>query len=142
MDIQIQFQVILTSFLFGFLFMIIYDLLNCFLYKKKGKIIRLFVETLVFLLLTLLYFILMLNIYNAKLNIYIPLFVFLGIIVYMFTVQSSFQYAYNNIYQFLSKKLKQKKLYFSSKFDIIKMKIRKARITKHEKNKKSKKGNI
>ena len=53
MDIQIQFEVILTSFFFGFLFMIIYDLLNCFLYKKKGKFIRLIIETSIFLVLTL-----------------------------------------------------------------------------------------
>ena len=141
MEIINQFEVMISSFFFGIFFMITFDFFNRMFYKKKGKLIRLVFEILLFLLLTLLFFIIVLNTYNGNFNIFIPMFIMLGIIIYMYFLQYHFQYAYSNLFHFLSKKIKQKKLYLSSKFDTIKMNRRKARIKRYEKNQKSKKGN-
>ena len=139
MEIINQFEVMISSFFFGIFFMITFDFFNRMFYKKKGKLIRLIFETLLFLLLTLLFFIIVLNTYNGNFNIFIPMFIMLGIIIYMYFLQYNFQYAFNDTILKISKKIKQKRLYLSSKFDIIKMKRRKARINKYEKNQKSKK---
>ena len=134
MNLSTQFQVILLNFLYGILFMIVYDFINRLTYKKKGKIIRFIVELITFLILTLIYFILMLAICNNVLNIFSPLFIFLGIIVYIVLIQKFFQ----NINEIIFTKIKCKRLYFKAKFDIIKMKRRKNRLVKHEKNRKPK----
>ncbi len=143
MNILIQFQIILASFFFGILFMILYDFVNRLLYFKKGKLIRLLLEIIFFLSMTLFFFFMMLKIANAKLNIFIPLFIVLGILFYIFTLQSYFQKTYQFVFHKFGIKIKQKKLYLSAKYDKIKMKRRKARLKKkHEKNTKSKESHI
>ncbi len=142
MNLLIQFQIILASFFFGIFFMIFYDFLNRLLYFKKGTLLRLILEIIFFSTMTLFFFLVMLKIANAKLNIFIPLFILLGIVVYVLTMQPYFQKVYQFIFYKFGTKIKQKRLYFSAKFDIIKMKRRKARLKRHEKNRKSKKSNI
>lgn len=141
MNLSTQFEVIIASLLFGILLMIIYEFINRFMYYKKGKLIRLVVETICFLLMSLLFFIIMLKISYARLNIFIPVFIFLGIIIYLFLLQTHFQYAFNYIFSFLTKKVNNKKLVIKAKFDIIKMKLRKALNKRYEKSSKSKKKN-
>lgn len=135
MELSKQFQIILTSFLFGILFMIIYDFINRVTYNKKGKIIRFIIELITFLSLSFLYFLIMLKISNNQLNIFLPLFIILGIITYILLLQSFFQHV-NEIF---FNKIKCKRLSLKAKFDIIKMERRKKRLKrKYEKNKKPK----
>ena len=135
MELSKQFQVILASFLFGILFMIIYDFINRVTYSKKGKIIRFIIELITFLSLSFLYFLIMLKISNNQLNIFLPLFIILGIITYIFLLQSFFQHVNEIIFN----KIKCKRLSLKAKFDIIKMERRKKRLKrKYEKNKKPK----
>lgn len=138
MNLLVQFEVILSSYLFGIIFMIFYDFLNRLLYNKKGKLIRFLIELIFFVLMSILFFIIMLKISNANLNIFIPLFLFLGILTYIFTIQYYFTFAYQKLFEYISLKIKKQKLFLSSKFDIIKMKYRKAKIARYEKNKRSK----
>lgn len=135
MELSKQFQVILASFLFGILFMIIYDFINRVTYSKKGKIIRFIIELITFLSLSFLYFLIMLKISNNQLNIFLPLFIILGIITYILLLQSFFQH----INEIIFNKIKCKRLSLKAKFDIIKMERRKKRLKrKYEKNKKPK----
>ena len=135
MELSKQFQVILASFLFGILFMIIYDFINRVTYSKKGKIIRFIIELITFLSLSFLYFLIMLKISNNQLNIFLPLFIILGIITYILFLQSFFQHVNEIIFN----KIKCKRLSLKAKFDIIKMERRKKRLKrKYEKNKKPK----
>ena len=122
MNLSSQFEVILASLLFGILFMIIYECINTFMYYKKGKLIRFIVETIYFLFMSLLFFLIMLKICYASLNIFIPLFIILGIILYISFLQSYFQYAYNISYKYICKKIDNKKVEIKAKFDIIKTK--------------------
>jgi hypothetical protein len=138
MELSKQFQVILASFLFGILFMIVYDFINRATYNKKGKIIRLIIEFITFVSLSFLYFQIMLKISNNQLNIFLPLFIILGIITYILLLQSFFQH----INEIIFNKIKCKRLSLKAKFDIIKMERRKKKKKrKYEKNKKSKESN-
>ena len=92
MELSKQFQVILASFLFGILFVIIYDFINRATYNKKGKIIRFIIELITFLSLSFIYYLIMLKISNNQLNIFLPLFIILGIIAYILLLQSFFQH--------------------------------------------------
>ena len=135
MELSKQFQVILASFLFGILFMIIYDFINRATYSKKGKIFRFIIELITFLSLSFLFFLIMLKISNNQLNIFLPLFIILGIITYILLLQSFFQHVNEIIFN----KIKCKRLSLKAKFDIIKMERRKKRLKrKYEKNKKPK----
>ena len=135
MELSKQFQVILASFLFGILFMIVYDFINRAIYHKKGKIIRFIIELITFISLSFLYFQIMLEISNNQLNIFLPLFIILGIITYILLLQSFFQH----INEIIFNKIKCKRLSLKAKFDIIKMERRKKRLKrKYEKNKKPK----
>ena len=135
MNLKTQFEIILTSTIFGFLFMIIFDFINRLMYNKKGKIIRLAFETIVFLMYTFSFFYVMLQINNNNLSIYVPIFLIVGMLIYNCTIQSIIQYTYEQFF----KKINQKKLHIKAKFDIIKMERRKKKIEKYEKNQKSKK---
>jgi polyferredoxin len=138
MELSKQFQVILASFLFGILFMIVYDFINRATYYKKGKIIRFIIELITFIFLSFLYFLIMLKISNNQLNIFLPLFIILGIITYILLLQSFFQH----INEIIFNKIKCKRLSLKAKFDIIKMERRKKKKKrKYEKNKKSKESN-
>lgn len=138
MELSKQFQVILASFLFGILFMIFYDFINRATYHKKGKIIRFIIELITFISLSFLYLLIMLEISNNQLNIFLPLFIILGIITYILLLQSFFQH----INEIIFNKIKCKRLSLKAKFDIIKMERRKKKKKrKYEKNKKSKESN-
>ena len=139
MNLSSQFEVILASSLFGILFMIIYEFINTFMYYKKGKLIRFFVETIYFLFMSLSFFLIMLKICYANLNIFIPVFIILGIILYIVFLQNYFQYAYNILYKYIRKKIDNKKVEIKAKFDIIITKLRKIKLKKYEKSSKQKK---
>ena len=80
----------------------------------------------------------MLEISNNQLNIFLPLFIILGIITYILLLQSFFQH----INEIIFNKIKCKRLSLKAKFDIIKMERRKKKKKrKYEKNKKSKESN-
>lgn len=138
MDNNIAYQILLASYLFGFLLMIFYDFFNRLFYKQKGHLIRYLLESLFFLIATLIFFIIMLTIANAKFNIFIPLFIFLGIITYMLFLESYFQKVYQVIFLKIGDFLEKKRLLIKNKFAIIKKKRIKA---KHEKNQRSKRKN-
>ena len=142
MNLNVQFEVVLASLSFGVLFMILYDLFNLLLYRKKGKFSRLILEIIFMGTMTLFFFYIMLKIANANLNIFIPLFIFLGIAIYFFFLRYSFLSYYQYLYSKINLYIKRKKLSIRAKFDIIKMKKRKARIKKHEKNLKSKESKV
>ena len=138
MSILVQFEVILASFFFGMIFMILFDLFNRLFYRKKGKLVRLVAEVLFFCIMALLFFYIMLKIANARLNIFIPLFIIIGALIYIFYLQNYFLTAYQFVFNKIHNKIKQKKLYWSARIDAMKMKKRKAKYQKQEKRKKLK----
>ena len=79
MSIEVQIQLIVMSVLFGFIFMIFYSLLNELLYKNK---IRFMLEIPLFLVGTILYFYLIYSINGGLLNVYVLLFILLGVLLY------------------------------------------------------------
>ena len=135
MNLKIQFEVVLICLLSGYLFMIVFEFINRMLYKQKGKISRFVIELIVFISYTFAFFLVMLKTNNNDLNIYIPLFLLLGAILYIYTLQPTLQYS-NEI--FFSKIVK-KRLYLKEKFDIIKMKKKSKKASKNETNQKPKK---
>lgn len=140
MEILKQFEVILLSFFYSILFMILFDFFNRLFYCKKGKLIRLPFEILFFLILTLVFFILLLKVYDAKFNIFIILFIVLGVITYVLLLQIHFQLYNDYLFKKINNKLTHFKFKLKVKFGIIKMKYRKAKI-KYAKNSRSKRTN-
>ena len=82
MSLELQFQVIIFSFLFGVIFLAIYQLFNIIFYRLKGTLIRFVFEIILFGFCVTVYFIILFIINNAILNIYLPLFIILGAIFY------------------------------------------------------------
>ena len=140
MEILKQFEVILLSYFYAILFMILYEFFNRLFYSKKGKFIRLPFEIIFFLIMTLIYFVLLLKIYDGKFNIFIILFVILGIITYMMLLQIHVLRYYDYIFKKINNKLTHFKFKLKSKFAIIKMNYRKRKI-EHEKNSRTKRTN-
>lgn len=137
MDLNVQFQVILVSYFYGFFFMLCYDLFNRIFYSKKGKLIRLIFELIFFLSFTLLFFIIMLLTCNAYFNIFIILFLLLGVISYILIIQPYFLKYYDVLVNKVYKKLLIIKLKIKVKYDKIKMEKRKKK-RQYEKNRRTK----
>lgn len=141
MDLSTQFQMIITCILFGIIYMITFEFINRLLYRKKGKIIRLLVETISFVFVTLIFFICMLLIANAKLNIFIPLFLLLGVTLYICFLEKYFQEVIDKFICKIENKQKQLAFLFTNKFAIIKKRYERHKNKRHEKNKRSKASN-
>ena len=140
MEILKQFEVLLLSYFYSILFMIIFDFFNRLFFFKKGKIIRLPFELLFFLIMTLIFFILLLKIYDGKFNIFIILFIVLGVITYMMCLQIHFLRYYDYLFKKINNKITHFKFKIKVKFGIMKMKYRK-RKQEHAKNSRSKRTN-
>lgn len=140
MEILKQFEVLLLSYFYSILFMIIFDFFNRLFFFKKGKIIRLPFELLFFLMMTLIFFILLLKIYDGKFNIFIILFMVLGVITYMMCLQIHFLRYYDYLFKKINNKITHFKFKIKVKFGIMKMKYRK-RKQEHAKNSRSKRTN-
>ena len=140
MEILKQFEVLLLSYFYSILFMIIFDFFNRLFFFTKGKIIRLPFELLFFLMMTLIFFILLLKIYDGKFNIFIILFMVLGVITYMMCLQIHFLRYYDYLFKKINNKITHFKFKIKVKFGIMKMKYRK-RKQEHAKNSRSKRTN-
>ena len=79
MSIEVQIQLIVMSVLFGFIFMAIYSFFNELLFKNK---LRILIEIPLFLIGTIIYFYLIYFINGGLLNIYMLLFLLLGVLIY------------------------------------------------------------
>lgn len=111
MSIEVQIQLIIMSILFGFIFMIFYSFINEIFYKSK---IRIFFELPLFLIGTITYYILIYKINGGFLNIYLILFLLIGILLYQSFYSKLFLYKYVNIHK--------KIIFFLKKHAIIKKK--------------------
>lgn len=141
MDLNQQFQMIIACILFGIIYMIAFELINRSLYKQKGKLIRLIIELISFLFITLCFFITMLLVCNANLNLFIPLFIIIGILIYICFLEKYFQAIINKFISKIENRQKQFAILLSNKFAIIKKRYERHKIKRHEKNKRSKNNN-
>ena len=96
MSIEVQIKLVIASILFGFSFMIIYSLINEFFYKSK---IRILFELPLFIFGTIIYFIIVYKINTGILNIYLPLFILIGVLLYQTFYSHYFIYLYANIHK-------------------------------------------
>ena len=140
MEILKQFEVILFSYFYAILFMILFDLFNRIFFTKKGKIIRFPFELFFFLTMTLIFFILLLKIYDGKFNVFIILFIILGVITYVLSLQIHILRYYDYLFKRLNNKITHFKFKIKAKFGIMKMKYRK-RKQEHAKNSRTKRTN-
>ena len=81
-SLERQFQSIVLSFSFGMFFMFVYSIFD-YLFSNRRWYIRLPFESVLFLSLTQVFFYLNVFVNEGLLNIYIPLFILIGIIVYL-----------------------------------------------------------
>ena len=139
MGLNNQFQLILSCLTFSIIFMILYELINKITINKKGKLIKLLIELVYFNLMSICFFIIMLYINNASFNIFIILFLLIGILIYMIFLQNHIQLMYSHIFNFLMKKWKYFVMVKKQKFDIIK--IQRENKKNYAKNKKPKRNN-
>ena len=90
MSIEVQIKLVVSSILFGFSFMILYSLINEFFYKSK---LRILFELPLFILGTIIYFIIIYKINTGILNIYFPLFIIIGVFLYQIFYSHYFIYS-------------------------------------------------
>lgn len=137
MNLNVQFQVILVSYFYGFFFMIQFDIFNRLFYYKKGKFIRLLFEIIFYVFNALIYFILMLKTNNAIFNIFSLLFISFGIISYLILLQKYILKYLNYLFNKVAKKVLIIRLKLKVKYDKIIMERRKRKL-EYEKNKRTK----
>jgi len=111
MSIEVQIQLMVMSILFGFIFMIIYSFFNELFYKNRFRII---IELPLFVFGTLLYFFFLYKINGGFLNIYLILFILIGILIYTLFYIKLFLFKYTIIHK--------KIILFFNKHAIIKKK--------------------
>lgn len=106
MSLKQQFQVFLGSIVLGMLFLCIWSLFNACFYRLKRNLLRLPLETLLFCGLAFIYYRFLVIITSGVLNIFYPLALFLGALIYQ-KFYSPYINRYINIkIQKLEKKLK------------------------------------
>lgn len=125
MSLSQQFQIIIFSFLFGIFFLASYQLFNTILYKLRGSLLRFVLEMIFFGILVVIYFFIIFFINDARLSIYLPIFIFFGALFY----HKFFSYHLLVLYEKFKRKydnqIKQIRLFFFRKFSIIKIYLKK-----------------
>lgn len=130
-SLNTQVQIITFGIMYGFLTSIIYSFFNRLFYKKI--ITRFVLELPFFIFLTIIYFIVNIKINDGKINIYQPLWLLIGVLLYYKFYSKYFLPFYEMIVNYLYQKLL---LPFKNKYDIIKKKLQK-KVKKHGKKRKS-----
>ena len=120
MSLELQFQVIIFSFLFGVIFLAIYQLFNIIFYRLKGTLIRFVFEIILFGFCVTVYFIILFIINNAILNIYLPLFILLGAIFYQKYLSFPFLLVYGKIRKNYDYKIEKTKKSIYNKINKLK----------------------
>lgn len=121
MSLELQFQGVLLAFLFGFIFAFFLCFFNYFLFKLKIKILIFFFECFIFLLGTLVYFLLNVKINQGHVFIYIPLFIASGVFVFFKFLYKYIKTVLDKFYTFLKKSIFNPiKFEIKKKYDIIK----------------------
>ena len=124
--LQIQFRIIVLSFLFGFFGMFLYSVFNRMFFYKKNKPIRFIFEPIFFTSLTLFYFYLNYKVSLGYQTIYIPLFIVVGILIYQLFYATLFLRVVERFALFIQNKIiKRIKLDLNKKYVIIKKKMEK-----------------
>ncbi len=80
-SLNIQFKLIIFSFIFGFMFSMLLDTFNC-LIKKNSKLLEIIVSFIFVLFMTILYFIGIQKIGNAIFHVYSIISIILGFVFY------------------------------------------------------------
>lgn len=134
-ELEVQIQLLVFSFLAGIIFAGIYSVFNFIMYRCN-KFIRFLFEAPLFIIFTVIYFYLNYRIGEGILNIYYLLFLALGIFVYQKFYASSFLKLCSKIKRYLKKTIFDKLyLRFKKIHDIIKKKRKRSK--KHGKIRKS-----
>lgn len=124
-SLERQFQSIVLSISFGMFFMFIYSLFYR-LFSKRKFFIRFPFELILFISLTNLFYILNIYINEGILNIYIPLFIVIGMILYKVFYDKYIMKYFNKLIDIINKLVIDKlKLAIKNIYDIIKNKKRK-----------------
>lgn len=125
-----QIQVFLGSIALGMLFLCIWSLFNAVFYKLKKSIIRLPFETLLFASFVILYHMFLVHICDGIFNIFDPLAIFLGCLIY----QKFYARKINPYFDLLIKSLKKQtnKLLMPIKKFYNNNKLKSKRRKKHE----------
>lgn len=97
MELDIQIKTLIYSFVFGGIFYFLLDIFNKFT-NKKGIIIKIILSFLFILLISLLYFIILLYVNNGYIHIYFLISILVGYIFVYFL--------YKKLFTFISKKNK------------------------------------
>lgn len=126
-SLNTQIQIIVFGILYGFIGSVVYSIFNYIFYKRI--ITRLLIEVPLFLGMTLVYFHAMIKINDGKLNIYQPLWLIMGCLIYLKFYNCYFLPFFVKILNKISIKLF---LPFKNKCAIIKKKLAK-KVKRHGK---------
>ncbi|MGM9858464.1 MAG: spore cortex biosynthesis protein YabQ [Bacilli bacterium] len=103
-----QFQALIGSIFFGFIFTHLWYVFNRIFYKWEGTFKRFILEVPLFISFSYLYFLFLVNICNGKLSIYYLLCIALGLFIYVKFYAPKFNKFHEKILNFLNDKVFKK----------------------------------
>ena len=138
-SLERQFQSIVLSFSFGMFFIFIYSIFD-YLFSKYKWFVRLPFESVLFLTMTSIFFKLNVYVNEGLLNIYIPLFMIIGFLIYIKFYRKYIIKILNNVCLFVKHKITDKLVVeFKKIYGIIK---NKKRVKKNAKKQQGRSGSL
>ena len=99
-ELEVQFQIVISSIIFGMLFTNLYTFIDIMF--KKSKVFRSFLELCFFVIVSILYYMLIFKINKGVLSVYMPICLILGYFLHMKFYDKYFSYLYDNLFNKVS----------------------------------------
>lgn len=99
-ELEVQFQIVISSIIFGMLFTNLYTFIDIMF--KKSKVFRSFLELCFFVIVSILYYMLIFKINRGVLSVYMPICLILGYFLHIKFYDKYFSYLYDNLFNKVS----------------------------------------
>ena len=99
-ELEVQFQIVISSIIFGMLFTNLYTFIDIMF--KKSKVFRSFLELCFFVIVSILYYMLIFKINKGVLSVYMPICLILGYFLHIKFYDKYFSYLYDNLFNKVS----------------------------------------
>lgn len=127
-ELEVQFQIVVVSIVFGMVFTNLYTFLDIFL--GKSKVFRSMIELCFFLIVSILYYMLIYKINKGMLSIYMPVCLGLGYFLHMRFYDKHFSCLYKYLFSLTCSIINKKKDRWKKKWKgLITKKIKKEKST-------------
>ncbi len=106
-ELEVQFQIVISSVLFGMIFTNLYTFIESMF--RKSKVFRGVLELCFFIIASVLYYLLIFILNKGILNVYMPFSLILGYLIHMKFYDKHFSYLYDYLFNKISSIINNKK---------------------------------